>query len=302
MKAFLVGGYMIKNTIVFYIKSLKYIFIPIITLVICALIGFGVLYLGAKIELDNFSLDLTNNISNLNLDVNKLLDYIISSIKELSWDNPFETIKLIVQEDWLNLRVTEFISMANEGYSGYQDQILNAINSSMDGFKVYLIIFVILIVLGFLSGYFITSSLIRKKFAERSLKRTILVSIVDAILSATLVAFITYLTGIWVNSIFISSLISILVYGLVTLLEAYLGHRNKKMKMEKIVTFKNVVLLLVSDLLILVITIAVIYLLFLIPAILVSLLFTYALVVIAFLTISLAAEVFVTNSNPYKKK
>ncbi|MBE6136961.1 MAG: hypothetical protein E7176_01010 [Erysipelotrichaceae bacterium] len=292
---------MIRNTLVFYIKSLRYIFIPIIILLVCSLLGFGILYLGAKIELDNFNMDISGGISSINLDVNKLLDYIITSFSELSWDNPFETLKMIVQEDWINLRVDEFISMANADYASYQAQITEAINNSLNGFKVYLIIFVILIIIGFLAGYYITSSRIHKRFAEISLKRTILVTIVDAVLSVTLVALITYLVSVWVSSIFISSVISILVYATVTLLEAYLGHRNKKMRMENIVTPKNIVLLLVSDLLILIITIAIIYLLFLIPFVLISLLFTYALVILGFVTISLAAEVFVTNSNPYKK-
>lgn len=292
---------MIKNTMLFYFKSLRYIFIPIITLIVFALLGFGVLFLGAKLELDHFNMDLSNSVSNLNLDVNKLLDHIVSSIKSLSWDNPFETIKMIVKENWINVQIDEFINLANSDYSSYQSQITDAINNSVSGFKIYLIIFVILIALGFLIGYYLTSSHIRKKFAAISLKRTILVTIVDTILSFTLVALITYLVSVWVNSIFISSVISILLYASITLLEAYLGHRNKKMKMENIVSFKNIILLLLSDLLILVFTISIIYLIFLLPLVLLNLLLTYALVILGFITIGLAAEVYVTNSNPYKK-
>ena len=75
---------------------------------------------------------------------------------------------------------------------------------------------------------------------------------VDSILSSTMVAMCVWLLSVWKPSIFISSVISILLFGFISLLEAYIVHAWKKTDVKRIVNVKNIFQLFLTDAIIIV--------------------------------------------------
>lgn len=284
---------MLKSTISFYLKSLKFIFIPLVLSLIGLGVFIGVTYLGVKVTTSELEVGVESLAANLSLDANGLLDYIVEAAKELMSDGISTAIDKVVNQGWLNNKISDFMGMTDS--SIYAADVKGIIDNSVDGLRIYITIGFIVLALCLFLGYFLASYFIRKEHADRSLSKVILVTIVDTVLSFTLVAFVTWLVGLLVKNIFYASLISFLLYGFISIFEAYLAHKKKRTKFEKVVNLNNVVMLLLSDLVVIGITIAAAMLLILVPYQILSLLLIYSIIVIAVVVIKLSPENYVSN-------
>lgn len=131
-------------------------------------------------------------------------------------------------------------------------------------------------------------------------------SFVDSILSSTLVATCVCLISVWKPSIFISSVISVLLFGFISLLEAYIVHAWKKTDVKRIVNVKNIIQLFLTDAIILVLVGFFVQLIVLLTNTLAGLSVGIVLMEIAFIVIGLNAEsyvkTFVKDTDAIKKK
>ena len=284
---------MIRYTLKSYLLSLKWFFIPLLIIAIAlvpACIYFMVVSRGA---IDSMNSSLSHEVSSLSYSIEEMLNYILDSAKSLPWLHPFEAIRMIVKENWLTTTIEEFLKIAsqNQYTMAMEGNVKETANTIVNNLSV----FPIAILVGMLVSYLFTASFLRKKNCPRSLLRTILSVLLDLLFTSILLTFVVTLLGLWSPSVFITSIITAIVYGFIAITEAYYSQRDEGMKFSDIVNIKTVGYLLISYVLLMVFAVILIALLFLLPWKLLSLALALPIIIITFINYNLAAESYVAS-------
>lgn len=286
---------MIKQGITNYFKNLKYVFSVLGVIALFFVLGLSVAVPQIISSVSNMATKIVEVSGSANIDFSIVWDELVGLVSALNWNNPINAFQTMFTEGWL---VETFNSLTNVIIGSTEvvtAQITEIINLCVSEIIVSFILFVLLSLLGIILGYFLTKWLIRKDIAKRSFWKFFLVYFIDSLLSATLVALCMWLVSIWQPSIFISSLISIILFGAISLFEAYVVHAWKKVGIKQIVNIKNIAFLFVTNIIILIIAWACVGIVGIISNQIVATFVGIALIEISFIVISLNAESYVKS-------
>lgn len=284
---------MIKFTLKSFILSLKYFFIPLLIMAIALVPAVIYFYFFVQSQMNELTTSLSTELNSISYDLNGLIEYVFDEAKALPWTTPFKTIKMMFDEGWLGETIKTYLENSNA--SIYTAAMTGNVKETANNISGGLGVFPIAIIAGLIVSYFVTASVLRKKLCPRSFWKMILNIIIDFIITTTLVAFITALLGLWIHSVFITTFLTALLYGFISISEAYIIHRDEKMKYRDVVNVKTLFSLIFSYLLILAIAVVIIVLLFLLPWKLLSLALALPVIIIAFINYNLAAEGYVRS-------
>lgn len=296
---------MIKNSLKIYFTSFKYFWIPLVFILGGLGIGSLIVYFGARNQID----DLLNRVKDLangaSIQVNDLINYLITESRALPWNSFTDLIRVLFKENWLLGTIENFFSTAVEDYATYKDAIKDEILSSYNSMLTYYVIFFSFLGVGLLGGYFLTGSLIRKKWAPKSILRALLVAAIDFILSAGIVALIGYLTSLWTPAVYISSIISAVLFAFLMVIKAYFAQRDNSIKFKDVMNIKLISLVLLMIFLLFLISagflVLIFFLLMLIPFKQVTLLVLLAVAYVIFIMTSISINI-LAEAEVYRMK
>ena len=284
---------MIKQSIVNFFKNLKYFFTPLGTLFLGLIFGVFFLYSGFKVQVKQATTEIQMITQETNISINDLKDCVIESFADVPWEDPIEAIKLITSSEWLNGTLKENISNTIDNYQLYASDIENAVVNAVSGYIKYIVIFVICAIFGFISGFFLTKFLIRRNIAKRNFWKFVLVTMLDSVLTIGVATLSMWLTLLWKPSIIFTSLVGIIIYGFISLFEAYIIHGYKKIPLKQVVNIKNSFLLFISNILIYIISFTISSFVIAITNAFVGVFIALPLVIVGIIVISLNAEAYI---------
>lgn len=286
---------MIKQGIINFFKNLKYFFTPLGTLALGFIFGLSVLIPGVIASFSTLADSVQKILSDTTIDFNALKDSAVSAVRALDWNDPSEAIKTMLSNEWLMQTLNECVSSFVESTEAYTSQFTTVINAFTTDLVSYFAAFIVFLVLGLIGGYFLTRWLVRRNIARRSLWKYLLNAFIDSLLTATLVALCVWLIQVWKPNALISSLISILLFGFISLFEAYVIHAWKKVDIRKIVNAKNIFKLFATDLIIFVLAWVCVLLAIALTNLIAGIVIGIVLMEIAFIVIGLNAEAYVKS-------
>ena len=228
---------------------------------------------------------------NTTIRLQDLIEAIWTKAESLDWEKPITALQTLLDKDWLTQTINGCIDSIAIDITQLEIYIGECVNQISAAF----VLFIMFIVFGFIGGYFLTKWLVRREIARRALWKYFLISFIDSLLSATLVAGCLWLLTLWKASIFISTLVSLIMFGFIELFEAYIAHAWKKVSIKKIINFKNISGLFCSNLLIFIIAAVMLSIVIAITNVLVGIFVGIALMEIAFIVIGLNAESYVKS-------
>ena len=155
--------------------------------------------------------------------------------------------------------------------------------------------FIICILFSLIAGFLLTKFLVRRTIAKRSWWKFILHWLIDAILSTTLVFLSGWLFILWQPSGWLSMALSLILFGAISLIEAYFIQGFKKVSFKQIVNFKNIGIFLLTNFLIFLIAMALTWCIQWILNPIMALFVGISLFEIAFLVVSMDAESYVQS-------
>ena len=284
---------MIKQSIVNFFKNLKYFFTPLGTLFLGLIFGVFFLYSGFKVQVNQATTEIQMITQETNISINDLKDCVIESFADVPWEDPIEAIKLITSSEWLNGTLKENISNTIDNYQLYASDIENAVVNAVSGYIKYIVIFVVCAIFGFISGFFLTKFLIRRNIAKRNFWKFVLVTMLDSVLTIGVATLSMWLTLLWKPSIIFTSLVGIIIYGFISLFEAYIIHGYKKIPLKQVVNIKNSFLLFISNILIYIISFTISSFVIAITNAFVGVFIALPLVIVGIIVISLNAEAYI---------
>ena len=284
---------MIKQSIVNFFKNLKYFFTPLGTLFLGLIFGVFFLYSGFKVQVKQATTEIQMITQETNISINDLKDCVVESFADVPWEDPIEAIKLITSSEWLNGTLKENISNTIDNYQLYASDIENAVVNAVSGYIKYIVIFVICAIFGFISGFFLKKFLIRRNIAKRNFWKFVLVTMLDSVLTIGVATLSMWLTLLWKPSIIFTSLVGIIIYGFISLFEAYIIHGYKKIPLKQVVNIKNSFLLFISNILIYIISFTISSFVIAITNAFVGIFIALPLVIVGIIVISLNAEAYI---------
>lgn len=284
---------MIAQGIKNYFKNLKYIFTPLGAIALGFVFGLSIFVSGALSSISALANDVKTILSDVNF--TDLKNSLTIAIQSLDWQDPYAAIKTMLSEDWLAQTLNDCVNAFMKSTETYTSQINAAINNFTNSLWLYLSALIAFVILGVVFGFFVTKWLVRKDIAKRTLWKYLLVSFVDSLITAALVMLCAWLFYIWKPSVVITVVISMTLYGFISLFEAYVTHGLNKIDIKKIVNVKNVLKLLATDIIIFLLAAVCVLITIAITNIFVGLFVSIALIEIAFIVIGLNVEAYVKS-------
>lgn len=287
---------MIKAGITNFFHSLKYIFTLLGTLFLGLILGLSVALPAIFRAISELMQNINGLSSAVEIRFSDCINYFYEVGKSLNWSNPAETIRIILNGEWIGSTLKEWLHIVlGENYTEYHTSLVVFTDTFQNDIGIALVFMLVFTLLGIAGGYFLTKYLIRRKIARRALWKYFLVSAIDSILSATLVAACTWFLSVWKPSILISTVLSLLLFGGISFFEAYVVHGWKKIALRDILTIKNIGCLLATDFIIFAVSAAIITAFILILNAVVGFFIGFALMEIAFMVIGMNAEAYVKS-------
>lgn len=284
---------MIKQGIINYFKNLKYFFTPLGTLALGLIFGISVFIPGVIASVSAFSNEVQAILSDTSIDFSALKGSVLSAIQSLDWREPLDAVQTMTSSEWLMNTLNSCVSSFVESADVYAMQFGEAIATLTGELAVSVFIVFLFVMLGLIGGFFLTKWLVRRNMAKRSLWKYFLHAFVDSLLSATLVSLCAWLVTIWKPNALISTIISISLFGFISLFEAYIVHAWKKVGIKEIITAKNVFQLFATNLIIFLISVGMVSLATALTNGIVGAFIGIVLMEIAFIVIGLNAEAYV---------
>lgn len=284
---------MIKSGIKNYFVNLKYYFTPVGALAIGMILGLSILIPASLSALSQMLNGIIAIINDTQVEFDTVKDYLIESITALNWIDPISSLKILLSEEWLKTTLTECFRNVSVELQTYGDVIMGEANNALSVIKTSMVIFIVFTVIGLVGGYYATRFLVRRNVAKRGLRKFMVATFSDALITTALEFFCVGLYTVWKPSVFFTTLLSLSLFAFVSLLEAYLVHGRDKVDMKRILNAKNGVLLILSDFIIFYFSIALFFVAVTITNVFAGIFIGFAFVEIAFIVITLNAESYV---------
>ncbi len=286
---------MIKQGIINFFKNLKYFFTPLGTLALGLILGLSVLIPGVISSISTLANDVQTILSDITIDFSVIKDSLFSAVRALNWGDPLNSVKTMLGSDWPMQTLNSCVSSFVESTEVYTVQLSAAVNTFTHDLVAYFAVVIIFLILGLIGGFFLTRWLIRRNIARRALWKYFLNSFIDSLLSSTLVALCLWLVSVWQPSVFISTLVSILLFGFVSLLEAYIVHAWKKVDIKQVVNVKNIFQLFLTNVIIFLLAAVLVLSAIALTNIIAGAFIGIVLMEIAFIVIGLNSEAYVKS-------
>lgn len=285
----------IRNSIKNYIKSLKY-FLPALSIILILLfIGLSKAFKQTYDDINKL-LNMLDN-SNNQISFNTFREAIFDEFKALDWSNFWVLIKELFSPQFLNNLITKVVILFI-GEENYSSSIANETTSLVTTLSNGLILCILLFLIGIIISYFYISIHIKKDLnVKLPLKIIVIITIVNFIINATLVALITYLLGILPIGAALAFIITIFINQAIFLFDAYISRDDKTIKFREIFNLKNISSLVIGTIIISLISSFLVYLSVLLTNQTFAFIFTIPLYIILINVIKLNAYNYVLNYN-----
>jgi len=286
---------MVQQGLKNYFSNLKYFFTPLGTIALGVVIGLSILIPGVISSAADFFDEVKAIFSDTSMDFSALKQSILGAVQGLDWNDPVGAVRVMLSGEWISETLNSCAAALIEGSEAYTVQIDAAVFEFVAKFGSYILILIAFTVLGIIGGYFLLRWLIRRRIARRSILNFVLVTLIDSVLDATLVALCMWLMTLWTPSILFSGTVSVLLFGFISLFEAYFVHGRNKVEVKQIINIKNIFKLAATNFLIFFVCMLMVYLAIGLTNVIVGLFIGIALMEIAFVVISLNAEAYVKS-------
>ncbi len=286
---------MIKQGVKNYFVNLKYFFTPLGTIALGVVFGLSVLIPGTYASASHLAESVKTILNGSSIDLSKLQEYVTTAVRSLDWNEPIAALQTMLSGDWLINTLNGCIDALIESSEIYTVPIAAATTAFINDLLAYLFVFLFFSILGIIGGYLLIKWLIRRNIARRAAWKYFFVSLIDSLLTATIVSLCAWLISVWKPSIFVSSFVSVILFGCIALFEAYIVHAWKKTDVKNIINVKNIGMLFATNLIILLIASALVSVAVLLTNTIAGLFIGIALMETAFIVIELNAESYVKS-------
>lgn len=279
---------MIKQSILNYFKSLKYVFTPLGIIALGLAFGLSVAIPGIINAVSDMCKKVVD-ISGKAVDFDALMSNIVTAVRALDWSDTLSALQQILTKNWLYDNVVNYIGDPEV----YIKQIQAAVSDCVGQIILNAIAVGVFVVIAFLASCFLTKWMIRRDIAKRTLKQFIISTLIGSALAAILLCLMIWLAFLWRYSIIITAIAAFFAVALYSLFNAYLTYGRKKVPLKFIVNIKNASKLALSDLIMFAIAVAITVIVSLITNVIVGLFVCLGLLIVTASAMGVTSDAYV---------
>lgn len=288
---------MIKSSFKVFFKNLPFLFIPM-----------GLIYLFIIIFVYNFATNsfgeivaLVQNIANVTgtaIDVNQeeIYAYLQGLVEQIDFSGSiFDVLTQIFSGNFLIDSINELLNIIFVGYEDVSKEYSQLISNSAFNIQANLIGNIVVILFSLPLSYVLTSFVMKKNTFKRTIKQSIIAFVINP-LGILVVGFITLLLfSLWTPSIYITIVLIVIIFGYISLFEAFIIHNDGNIKFKDVVTLKKSLLLILSSILILITGGLLLFLISLISTPIIVFLLAIPAIIYLYICITLNAESYILH-------
>ncbi len=229
-----------------FLKGLKYVFVPMGVLFFGLVLGLSVSLPRMAAILKDFAAQMQQIFGESTLSGSEMMQSLWMRVSELDWSNPLQALLQVLNRSWLNETLEQCVKPFAEDYDAYAAEAEQLIRAAAEGIVRQAVVVAVFAALGLACGLFLTQWLVRREIARRGWRNLLPGMLFDAVF-ATLLLMVCTRVSVKPGRGFAAALAALLLFGAVSLLEAYLLHGRKVLPFRSVVTVKNCCKLLVSN-------------------------------------------------------
>lgn len=230
---------MIKQGLKNFFLGFKFFFTPLGAMFVGVLAGISLLLSGLNEMITAFIGDV-NVLTGEKVTADDLGISLWNTVSALDWSNPLIAAGKMIGKGWLGEALSKGVNLVTGvEYVDFATEIELAAQRSAITIKGEVIGFLAFCISGFIAGFVLTRYLIRKNVARRSLWKSVLFTIMNAVLTSAVAAISVFLSSEWLPGSFISVIATLFLADFIALFEAYILFGWKKVAVRRIVNAKN---------------------------------------------------------------
>lgn len=284
----------IKNTATIFVRNLIYIFIPMGIMYLFLLIGI-VFFFSEFMSVLSDTLSALGTLihSSAQQSPTMINDFLSYMLGKLQWNGDFgDLFSQISDSAWIEETLRGFFSILNDTSVEFEEEFSVIVKDFIQSLVIIASVTVAIWSLGLVFANFATGYVIRRKTVKRGLRKFIIAHTLSPLLQAViLLGAVILLSLIKLYGILLFAAILLLFSGL-SLVDAWMIHREKCLPLKEIVTPKNLVFQLAAGSMILLFDLVLALLLLLLGAPL-ALLIMIPVMIYSLKIIDISAETFV---------
>ena len=286
---------MIKLGLKNYFKSYRHFFVPIGALALGIVLGLSIMIPWCISAIKDFVNGVAEQLGNIKWDWDAVRQVLLDALYALDWSVPREAMSEIFSTDYLIDLLKKCAEAALGDTSSISAEVERLATEAISKITAAIIVAVICTIVGAVVGFFAARVNIRRDMASRKLWKFLLVSLLDAIINVTFLAFALWLIAAVKNFALLAFVLSVFAYGIVAFFEAYFVHGYKKVPFKKVMQVRNFFALFLLGFIEIVIAIAIIVLVIAITNIAFGAFVGFSVLVITLICITLNAEAYVKD-------
>ena len=208
---------MVGNSLKNFFKCLVYIFVPLGCIFLGFLFGVQLFLNELVTQADYIAVQLSELVDGTEAQVDNLIGFVIASLRELDWSEPLGTLTFLMDGDWIAARIAEFLQLTVEEAAALEEQVVSIAANVAMALLADLVALVLCVAASVVIGYFVTNYFVRKSTVRRGFWGFWIASIADAVLTVTLIAFVTWLMTVSTAGAVLSGIAGALAFGFVAL-------------------------------------------------------------------------------------
>lgn len=238
---------MFKQGIKNFFSGLKFFFTPIGVMAFGAMIGLTIAVPEIVDAVKEMVAEIAEKSDNFFVDWNIAKSSISGSVSALNWGNPSDALNNVFSEQWLNSTFTDCLTAMFGNIEEMIEQIKGIIDVCAQKVMINLIIFGVFLALGIIGGYVFVRYQIRRKIAKRPFLQGLTFLLVHIFLNALITYFLLQVISNLDVGTILSVVLLIVVFGFMTLIEAYVIFAWGKLKIYEVLNIRNILSLVLVN-------------------------------------------------------
>ena len=285
---------MIKKGLINFVKSLKYYLTPMGALFLAIVIGLAI-FIPCCVDSISRMLDQLGHIfGDINYDWAAANDALISDVTSLDWGNDFfNSLTAFLDSGFIN-HVLEDVIIAAFGRSDISELVKVALDTCVKEITIQVAIFLVVLVIGIIAGFLITRMQVRHDIASLGYHhpwRFLLRLVFDVLILVGNLALISWLNTIWESAVMWAVIVGVVIlYAIVTIFKSYFVYGLGYVSFAKVLNLREILAVLLADVLILALGLALIALLFYLVNMIVAIIVGIPLLLLTIIVMDLNAD------------
>lgn len=284
---------MIKLSLKNFFSNLKYVFVILGVVFIGVLFGVNAVINSITRQIKILTEDINNLSSEISVSSEEVKSVFIDAYSSVDWTDFDNVANNVFTEEFWSEKIVDRLKDQIPKIESSIEKIAQDVSNAIEDILTNVFKIIIYSVIGLIIGYIITYYYINKDMVKGNIFKFILRVILDTIVTIGLIILASYLIGLWNDGAILIIIGAFMLYFVLSFIDAFLLYGKGKIKFKECLNFKNMLGLMLANLINIALFVGICLVVVYLTNILVSVFIGVAFMLVVFISNSLNAESYI---------